>query len=55
MTKVAVERLAAGDELLVMTTDPEAAIDIAAWAGDEGHELSQRELEAWTELRVRRG
>ncbi len=26
-----------GDALLVLATDPEAPIDLAAWAADEGH------------------
>ena len=29
--------LAAGEVLLVLATDPEAPIDLAAWAADEGH------------------
>lgn len=29
--------LEAGETLLVLATDPEAPIDLAAWAADEGH------------------
>ena len=36
-TKIAMEQLTAGDSVLVLATDPEAEIDLAAWAGDEGH------------------
>ena len=54
-TKLAMEELAAGDELVVMATDPEAAIDLAAWAADEGHELRERSRESWTEFRLRKG
>ena len=50
MTKLRMEGLAGGDELLVMATDPEAAIDLAAWAADEGHGLRERTAEAWTEF-----
>ena len=53
-TKLCMEELAGGDELLVMATDPEAAIDLAAWAADEGHELGQRTGEGWTEFRLRK-
>ena len=48
------EELAGGDELLVMATDPEAAIDLAAWAADEGHALRERKAEAWTEFILRK-
>ena len=29
--------LASGDILHVLATDPEAPVDLAAWASDEGH------------------
>ena len=54
MTKLRMEELAGGDELLVMATDPEAAIDLAAWASDEGHALRERTGESWTEFRLRK-
>jgi tRNA 2-thiouridine synthesizing protein A len=41
-TKLAMERLAPGEVLFVLATDPEASIDLAAWAADEGH--AYREL-----------
>ncbi len=31
--------LAPGETMLVLTTDPEAPIDLAAWAAEEGHEF----------------
>lgn len=34
--------LAPGEALLVLATDPEAPIDLAAWAADEGHEFAER-------------
>ena len=54
MTKLRMEELAGGDELLVMATDPEAGIDLAAWAADEGHVLRERTRESWTEFRLRK-
>ena len=52
-----------GDTVLVMTTDPEAPIDLAAWASEEGHGfrvLGRRSgsdpVEApWLELELRKG
>lgn len=40
--------------LLVLATDPEAPIDFAAWAADEGYALEERSAEGWVELRVTR-
>jgi TusA-related sulfurtransferase len=42
--------LEAGETLVVLATDPEAPIDIAAWAAAEGHELSERRREGWIEF-----
>ena len=39
-----------GEVLVVLATDPEAPIDIGAWAAAEGHELRERALEGWTEF-----
>lgn len=55
--------LAPGETLLVMTTDPEAPIDLAAWAAEEGHGFrvlgprtgSQAGEGRWLELELRRG
>ncbi len=47
-TKLAMEGLAPGESVRVLATDPEAPIDLAAWAGEEGHayrELSAGEFE----------
>jgi len=48
--KLRMEELAEGDALLVMATDPEAAIDLAAWAHEQGLALSEREAGGWTEF-----
>ena len=34
--------LAGGELLVVLATDPEAPIDLAAWAADEGHGFRER-------------
>jgi TusA-related sulfurtransferase len=39
-----------GEVLVVLATDPEAPIDIGAWAAAEGHELRERTQEGWTEF-----
>jgi TusA-related sulfurtransferase len=44
-----------GETLLVLATDPEAPIDLAAWAGDEGHAFEERRREGWTEFVIRKG
>ena len=46
--------LAPGDTLLVLATDPEAPLDLAAWAADEGHQLAESRAPGWIELRVRK-
>ena len=48
--KVAMEALAPGEALLVMATDPEASIDLAAWAADEGHSVEERAAASWAEF-----
>ena len=39
--KIAMEKLQPGDALVVLATDPEAPVDLAAWAGDEGHDYRE--------------
>ena len=53
MAKTAMERVPAGEELVVLATDPEAAIDLAAWAADQGYALAERSAEGWTEYVLR--
>jgi tRNA 2-thiouridine synthesizing protein A len=55
MAKTAMETVPAGAELVVMATDPEAAIDLAAWATDAGHSFEERDAGAWTEYLLRSG
>jgi tRNA 2-thiouridine synthesizing protein A len=40
--------MAAGEILVVLATDPEAPIDLAALAADEGHAIEREEVgDAW--------
>ena len=56
LAKRRMEGLAAGEMLVVLATDPEAPIDLAAWADGEGHALAVREREGWSEFElVKRG
>lgn len=46
--KLALEELQPGERVVVLATDPEAPIDLAAWAGGAGHafrELAPGEYE----------
>jgi tRNA 2-thiouridine synthesizing protein A len=46
--RAALNEMTAGETLVVLATDPEAPIDLAALAADEGHELVQeRDGEVW--------
>ncbi|HEX8375075.1 MAG TPA: sulfurtransferase TusA family protein [Geminicoccaceae bacterium] len=49
MAKRRMADLNAGDTLVVLATDPEAPIDLGAWAAVEGHAFSSRALEGWSE------
>jgi TusA-related sulfurtransferase len=52
MAKRAMRGLAAGETLVVLATDPEAPIDLGAWAADEGHQLELRRREGWSEFEL---
>jgi len=54
MAKRRMAELEPGESLLVLATDPEAPIDLAAWAAEEGHAYEQRELEGWSEFLLRK-
>jgi TusA-related sulfurtransferase len=42
--------LAPGDRLVVLATDPEAPIDLAAWAAQDGHSYDgPRDAGGWSE------
>ncbi len=54
MAKMAMEKVEPGGAIVVLATDPEASIDLAAWAADEGYALVERAAAGWTELVLRR-
>jgi len=55
MAKTAIEELAHGEVLVVLATDPEAGLDLAAWAADEGHLLAESDAGGWTEFAFTKG
>jgi TusA-related sulfurtransferase len=54
MAKRAMAALAPGEELVVLATDPEAPIDLAAWAAAEGHSYEERAGDGFAEFRLTR-
>lgn len=55
MAKRRMAELGPGEILLVMATDPEAPIDLAAWAAENGHAYEERRQEGWMEFAIRKG
>lgn len=55
MARRRMDSLRRGETLLVLATDPEAPIDLGAWAGREGHSISAREVRGWTEFTLVKG
>jgi TusA-related sulfurtransferase len=47
--------MAAGETLVVLATDPEASIDLAALAADEGHAFAQQRLDAAWRITLTKG
>ena len=52
MAKRRMAELEPGETLLVLATDPEAPIDLGAWAAEEGHRLETRRREGWSEFEL---
>ena len=52
MAKRRMAELDGGETLVVLATDPEAPIDLAAWAAAEGHAYEERPREAFLEFRL---
>jgi tRNA 2-thiouridine synthesizing protein A len=50
MAKRAMTALEPGANLVVLATDPEAPIDLAAWASDDGHGFLALERDGWHEF-----
>ena len=47
--------LRVGETLLVLATDPEAPIDLAAWAEADGHTFEERAGEGYAEYALVKG
>jgi TusA-related sulfurtransferase len=54
MAKRRMADLRPGDAMLVLATDREAPIDLAAWAAEEGHAYERRDREGWMEFVLRK-
>ena len=53
MAKRRMAELEPGETLVVLATDPEAPIDLAAWAAEAGHSYAEARAEgAWAEYRL---
>ena len=52
MAKRAMAPLAPGETLLVLATDPEAPIDLGAWAAEAGHRIETRQRDGWREFEL---
>lgn len=55
MARRRMAELAPGETLVVLATDPEAPIDLAAWAAREGHGYAAEDRGGWTEFVLRKG
>jgi tRNA 2-thiouridine synthesizing protein A len=52
MAKRKLAELEPGGTLVVLASDPEASIDLAAWAAAEEHGYSEHPHEGFTEFRI---
>jgi TusA-related sulfurtransferase len=50
MAKHTMREIKAGESLCVLCTDPEAPIDLGAWASEFGHSYSQHATAGWIEF-----
>jgi tRNA 2-thiouridine synthesizing protein A len=55
MAKLRMAELGPGETLLVLATDPEAPIDLAAWAAEEGHGYEERTGDGFLEFELVKG
>jgi tRNA 2-thiouridine synthesizing protein A len=55
MAKRRMADLSDGDTLLVLATDPEAPVDLGAWAAAEGHAFEERHRPGWSEFLLTKG
>jgi TusA-related sulfurtransferase len=54
MAKRRMAELRPGETLIVLATDPEAPIDLAAWAAADGHAYEERPREGFLEFALTR-
>jgi tRNA 2-thiouridine synthesizing protein A len=47
--------LGRGERLVVLATDPEAPIDLGAWAAADGHSFAERRLDGWAVFTLVKG
>jgi len=52
LAKRAIEVIAPGEGLVLLATDPEAPIDLAAWAAADGHGFEERPRDGFSEFRL---
>ena len=55
MAKRRMAELRPGETLAVLATDPEAPIDLAAWAAAEGHGYQERRADGFMEFALTKG
>jgi tRNA 2-thiouridine synthesizing protein A len=55
MAKRRMADIAPGETLVVLATDPEAPIDLAAWAAEEGHGYEERHRAGYLEFALTKG
>ena len=55
LAKEGMASLPVGEHLRVLATDPEASIDLAAWAAEAGHSCREEAREGWREYVLRKG
>jgi tRNA 2-thiouridine synthesizing protein A len=55
LAKRAMDELEPGETLVVLATDPEASIDLGAWAAAEGHACEERPGQGFTEFAIGKG
>ena len=54
MAKRSMAPLEPGTTLVVLATDPEASIDLAAWAADAGHGYREHRRDGYSEFELRK-
>ena len=55
LAKRRMQELEPGEQLLVLATDPEAPLDLGAWAADAGHAYAERAADGWLEFVLTKG